>query len=132
MKKHKHIDEYQTEIRKIKKTIMKYCIDSNCYIVGYSNIDHSKTESDLMHMNTFDEIMYYFTDVFDSRMFFEFASITHHHLAYFSIANSYKKLEESFEAMMALFLYERHNFTIMIPVRADYQGMMQRKELMEK
>lgn len=70
MKKHRHIEDYQTEIRKIRNIIKKYCFDSNCYIVGYSNIDHSKTEADLKHLNLFDEVMYYFTDVFDTRMFF--------------------------------------------------------------
>ena len=134
IKKHKHIANYQSEITKLKNTIMKYCIDSNSYIIGYSNIDKTKTTDaeEIINIHNLDEVMYYFTDVFDSRMFFEFAGITHHNIAYFSIANSFNKLADSFEKMAALFLYERHNFTLMIPVRADFEGLMKKNDLMQK
>ena len=36
------------------------------------------------------------------------------------------------EKMSALLLYERHNFSVMVPVRADFVGLMDKEKLFEK
>ena len=77
----------------MRKVIMKYCVDSFCYIIGYSNINKNKVAvPENTHLSFFDQFMYYFTDIFDANMFFDFASCSHRKMSFYSISESLKKL----------------------------------------